>query len=189
MTRRLPTKLRPLLLGCVLSVGLASIACGPQSTGDGSGGGSQNNADDSSAACEEPSDCETLSCVCNDGTNYSAFATCNVVNGEGTCGTCSDACSENGGAFENPEGCLDPTDGTTSDFRGSDDIGAACDKDAFQSSCTSGRCIDDGSGQGFCTDTCTSDDDCNGLKCAAYTAEGNTFRYCLAANSSWCGRP
>ncbi|HEY0095209.1 MAG TPA: hypothetical protein VGB96_12835 [Archangium sp.] len=139
------------------------------------------------SSCQRAEDCTALSCNCRDG-QVSSYRSCSVVNGKGTCATCESACADKGGVSDAPAACLDSRDGSSSSFRGSNPIGSSCNKDSIQHGCSSALCINDGTGTGFCTDACTSDADCNGLKCQSYTASGRTFRYCLQASKTWCNR-
>ncbi len=139
------------------------------------------------SSCKSSSDCTAISCNCRD-QQISSFQSCAVVNGQGSCQTCEKACADKGGVVSNNDSCLDSRDGSSSSFRGSKPMGAACDKSSIQHGCQGALCLNDGSGTGFCTDACTSDSDCAGLKCQSFTVSGRTLRYCLDASKSWCNR-
>lgn len=87
---------------------------------------------------------------------------------------------------QSKSGCLDPTDGANSAFHGSKGIGQSCDTSAPQSECQSGLCINDGSGTGFCTSTCSSDGACGSLVCKSFTQQGTSYSYCISSSKIWC---
>ena len=98
----------------------------------------------------------------------------------------ADASQAGGNDAASAGACLNPRDGTDSAFRGDREIGEDCDKSAPSSECASGLCLNDGSGTGFCTDTCESSDDCGELSCKSFDSSGQTFRYCVDDADEWC---
>ncbi len=178
----------------VVALSLSLSACGADDpslpdagTGAGGGGGGGSTTQ---TQCAESSDCPALSCTCQQGA-VSSYQSCVSDNGVGTCGTCEAACADKGGVKPDTHqpGCLDPEDGTNSAFRGSGAVGSACDTKALSSACASGLCINDGTGQGFCSRPCSGEGDCNGLSCKDFVgSNGNTFRYCIDDSRTWCSR-
>lgn len=193
-----------LFLSCLaLSINLLSCSSSdssgtgvtPGSTTGGTGTGSGTGAP--SSACDISDDCPTITCVCIQST-INSYQSCNVNNGVGVCGTCTDACANLGGikttnpgsgsgsGTGNTANCLDPSKGTSSAFRGSKNIGESCTVSNLRSDCASGVCKNDGTGNGFCTKSCSTATDCNGLACKSYTWDGNTNKECIPSSKEWC---
>lgn len=124
------------------------------------------------------------------------FTACDSDNGSGggtTPGTQPDASggseTTGGGDTGGSGQCVADWRASSSDFRGSDALGTACNLKDLQSTCQSGYCVGTDSAA-FCSAVCSGDADCGGLTCQAVRLEsGDTGHVCVPAGRTLCDQP